>query len=560
MHSWRRLLIPVCGVLAVGAFSALLVMVIHNDPEPETSGGAITFRRLSEAQITRSIKDIFGAEIDVPGRFDPPRREEGLLAVGNSRVVVSRSGFEQAELRAREISAQVLDAKRSAFYLACEVGSGAEYNETCAKDFFSRYGELLYRRPLQSAELRSILDVVKASAALSGSFATGLQAGLSRLLVSPNFLYRVEEADADSIEDGVGFVDDYSLASRISFLLWDAPPDRELLDAAARGDLRDEDLLEQQVSRMMASDKYQHGVRAFFSDMYGYDQFSGLTKEQAIFPMYSSNLSEDAKEQTLRTILHLLVTEGGDYRDLFTTKTTFVNRRLSALYAIPASDAAVTGWDSYTFSDDDKRAGIFSLAAFLMLDPTHEGRTSPTIRGKTIRELYLCQHVPPPPPAVDFKLVQDTQNQEFKTARDRLRVHAEVPTCAGCHAITDPIGLSLENYDAIGKYRTTENDADIDAAGEFEGQHYTNALELQQLLSRSSSVTDCLTTRVYEYGVGRPLVAGEREWMRYLREQFAQNQYRLEPLLRTIISSKAFRRVAVTADTDVAMSSARAAH
>ncbi|NHO67101.1 DUF1592 domain-containing protein [Aestuariicella hydrocarbonica] len=554
MNNWQRVLVPVCGVLAVGAVFALAILILGGEREPETTGGTITFRRLSEAQITRSVREIFGHSIDVPGRFDPPRREEGLLAVGNSRVVVSRSGFEQAELRAREIAAQVMDEDRRTSFLTCDEPVDSDFSQACAAAFFEKYGKLLYRRPLSSGELDSLLAVVQDSTVLSGSFTKGIEAGISRLLVSPNFLFRVEEIDSDSVVEGVAFIDDYSLATRLSFLLWDAPPDEELLAAAERGDLRDGDLLQAQVSRMMTSDKYVQGVRAFFSDMFGYEQFNGLTKEQAIFPMYSSGLAEDAKEQSLRTILDLMVTRDGSYRELFTSKTTFVNRRLSALYGIPASEQAVTDWDTYTFADDDQRAGLFSLAAFLMLDPTHEGRTSPTIRGKSIRELYLCQHVPPPPPAVDFKLVQDTNNQEFKTARDRLKVHAEVPTCAGCHAITDPIGLALENYDAIGKYRTTENGAVIDAAGEFEGHNYSNAIELQQLLGQSASVTDCLTTRAYEYGVGRPLVAGERDWMRYLRTQFAKQQYRLGPLLRTIATSDAFRRVAVSSTNDVALS------
>ena len=530
--------------LAGGAF------LLWGEKEPATSGGEVAFKRLSEDQYARSIESAFGEGIDIPGRFDPPRREAGLMAIGNGRVVVSRSGFEQAELRGRKIAAQLMSEKHRNDFITCELSEGQHFNEACARSFFERYGKLLYRRALTADELSSVVAVAQAAAEVKADFYQGMERGLSRLLVSPNFLFVSESINPESISDGVASLDDYSLATRISFLLWDAPPDQQLLDAVEAGELRSKSGIQKQVDRLIASPKFEQGVRAFFIDMFGYEQFQGLTKEQAIFPMYSSQLAEDAKEQTLRTIIDLLVTNEGDYRDLFTSKKTFLNRRLSALYSVAAPEAAVEDWAPYEFSDDDPRAGIFTQAAFLMLDPTHEGRTSPTIRGKAIREFYLCQHVPPPPPAVDFKLVQDTQNAMHKTARERLRVHAEVPTCAGCHAITDPIGLAMENYDAIGSYRTLENGAHIDASGTFEGFAYNNALELQTLLRESPAVTDCLTSRAYEYGVGRPINSGEREWLSYLREKFAEGSYKLAPLMKDIAMSNAFRTVSVSARSE----------
>jgi len=283
-------------------------------------------------------------------------------------------------------------------------------------------------------------------------------------------------------------------------------------------------------------------VRAFFSDMFAYDQFDALTKEQSIYPKFTSQLARDAEEQTLRTIVELLVAERGDYRDLFTTRRTFMNRNLGSLYRVPVSEAGVDGWVPYSFPEDQPRAGILSLAAFLMLDPTHEGRSSPTIRGKTVRELFLCQPVPPPPPNVNFALLQDTSDPNFRTARQRLAKHRSDPVCAGCHAITDPIGLSMENYDAIGAYRTQENGAAIDASGSFEGQDYHNLVEFGAVLRDNPATTDCIVQRVLEYATGRPADNDDWTWMAQAMPGFAGDGYAIPALLRRVATSDAFRR------------------
>jgi hypothetical protein len=513
-------------------------------PEPATSGGPATFRRLNQAQYQRSVEDIFGAGIKIPGRFEPPVRDEGLLAIGDSNVVVTPSGFEQYEIRSRDIAAQVLSADRRKTLVPCEPSSLGGFDVSCASQFLGKYGRLLFRHPLTDRQMTSVLNVARTAAESSGDFYKGLQYGLASLLVSPAFIFRMETTEPAPDGSGALRLDAYSLASRISFLLWDAPPDAALLDAAASGVLHDSVGLERQVSRMIASPRFEQGVRAFFSDMFGYDQFEGLAKDQAIFYRFTSQLSQDAEEQSLRTIVDLLVTNRGDYRDLFTTRKTFVNRNLSSLYRVPVNYQAFNGgWMPYTFGPDDHRAGLLSLAGFLMLDPSHEGRSSPTIRGKTVRELFLCQKVPAPPANVNFTIVQDTNNPLYKTARDRLTAHRDNPTCAGCHKITDPIGLGMENYDAIGQFRAEENGALIDASGTFDNKPYKDAIELGQLLRNSPAVPTCVVRRAFEYGVGRTATTGEQDWLKQLNQRFADDKYAFPALLRRIATSKAFQAV-----------------
>jgi hypothetical protein len=513
-------------------------------------GGPTTFKRLSEAQYKRTIENLFGADVDVPGRFEPSVRANGLLSVGAGKATVSAFGMEQYELRAREIAAQVMAPEKQAKepFCAQRTQKGAAFDRACATTFFSKYGRSLYRRPLSDAELTSVLAVASDVAAGSSNFHKGLEAGLSRLLASPNFIFRVERSEPDPTRPGGSRLDSYSLAARISFLLWDSSPDVELLDAAASGALQTDAGLERQVDRLLASPRFAEGLRGFFSDMFCYDGFDGLTKDQTIYPRYTSLLANDAREQALKTLVNHLVTEKGDYRDIFTTKKTFMSRPLAALYGVPFFGGP-DEWTEYAFGPEDPRAGILTLAAFLMLDPTHEGRSSPTIRGLNVREVFMCQPVPLPPAAVDFSVVNDTADAVHKTARDRLRVHSENPVCAGCHKITDPVGLALENYDAIGQFRTHENGALIDTSVEFEGAKYTNALELAHGLRETQAISSCLVQRAYEYGVGRPTTETESRWLEAAGERFAADGYIVPTLLRRIAVSKPFRTVTTVPTT-----------
>ena len=513
--------------------------------EPASKGGPTTMRRLNEAQYKNSIHAIFSPDIKVPGRFEPPLRDRGLLAIGDGTAVISRSGIEQYELRAREIASQVLSEKGRQGFMSCAPRSTKEFDKNCAAAFLGKYGRLLFRRPLNSVELTSALDVAELATKQTSDAYKGLEAGLARLLGSANFVFRIELSVPDSSMPGGARLDDHSLASRISFLMWNAPPDEELLAAAESGALRKSDGLTKQVERLAASPLFEQGVRAFFSDMFAYDLFDDLSKDQTIYPKYTSALAKDAQEQTLRTIVDHLVTNQGDYRDLFTTRKTFMNRNLASLYRVPLdASAGLDKWMPYTFSEADKRAGILTLAGFLMLDPSHEGRSSPTIRGKMVRELMLCHEVPLPPGNVDFSAVQNTSDPLNKTARDRLTVHQENPICAGCHSLTDPIGLSMENFDALGIFRTHENGAVIDASGQFEGKTYDDVMGLEKVLRDGPGVSSCAVQRAFEYGVGRPLTKSEIAWLNYAGERFAADGYRFPALMRHIANSQAFRAVA----------------
>ena len=512
--------------------------------EPASSGGTIVVRRLTPEQYKHTIADIFGSTIKIGGWFEPDIREDGLLAVGAGRVSVTASGLEQYDLIARSIAAQVVDEKHRATLIACKPASATDADDACAGQFLGKAGRLLYRRPLTDDELKTQVAVANAATKTLKDFYAGIEMSLSGMLVSPQFLFRQEIAEVDPNHAGQYRLNAYSKASQLSFLMWDTAPDSELLTAAEHGDLNSERGLSHQVDRLLASPRMTAGARAFFSDMLGFDSFETLAKDAVIYPKFTFEVSHDAQEQTLRTITDHLLTQKADYRDLFTTRKTFLTPLLGSIYRVPVpvQSGSLDGWVPYEFPEGDPRAGILMQASFVALH-SHPGRSSPTIRGKALREIMLCQKVPDPPGNVNFTIVQDTDNPQYKTARARLAAHTTEATCAGCHKLIDPLGLPMENFDSSGAYRTTENGAPIDASGELDGVKFTDAAGLAKAVHDNPQAPACLVSRVYSYAVGRPAAKGESDWVKSLDKDFAANGYRYPDLLRRIATSDDFYRV-----------------
>jgi hypothetical protein len=271
--------------------------------------------------------------------------------------------------------------------------------------------------------------------------------------------------------------------------------------------------------------------------MFGFDTFTSVAKDAAVYPGFTGLTASDAREQTLRTVVDHLVVKNRDYRDLFTTKETFMSPSLAVIYG------AATGpkWESYTFPPESPRAGVLTHISFLALH-SHPGRSSATLRGKALRELLLCQKVPPPPANVDFSALENPR-AGLRTARDRVGEHLANPVCAGCHKITDPIGLSLENFDGSGQYRETEKGAAIDASGNLDGKSFENVEGLGKALHDHPSLSSCLVQRMYSYGTGGATTGADRPLLNSLGQQFAQDGYRVPGLLRAIVLSNSFSTV-----------------
>jgi hypothetical protein len=535
------------GRLRIGASLGTLILLLallsgcgQSLREPDPVGGPPLIRRLTESQYRATIADLFGPDVPIAARFERGLREEGLIAIGTSEAGVSPYGIEQYDAAAHSIAAAVMSRAQQDATIPCRPQTNTTFDRACAKRFVEQYGLLLFRRPLTKEEVTRFVEAAHKAQEQLTDFYSGLQFALAGMMISPEFLLRIDSTYEQTL-------DGWSKATRLSYFLTNSTPDQELLRAAAAGELDTTRGLRRQVDRLIGSPHFERAVRAFFEDMLQFDKFDDLAKDALVYPAFNSNAAADAKEQTLRTIIDLLIQKHGDYRDLFTTRHTYLTRPLGVIYRLPVPTR--NGWEETDFPQSSHRVGIESQIAFLALY-SHPGRSSPTLRGKAIREVFLCQEVPDPPPKVTFAGIQDTANGRTPTARDRLLVHRNEAACAGCHKIMDPLGLTLEDFDGVGTYRTRENGALIDVSGSLDGAEFHTPEGLGQALHDHPETPRCLVEKMYRFAVGRDTSMEERPYMDYLTRSFASSGYRVPDLMRTIALSRNFFAISTAAEKD----------
>ncbi|MEE4360625.1 MAG: DUF1592 domain-containing protein [Pseudomonadales bacterium] len=532
------------------AVASLLVLAAcgqtPGEAEPADAGSLARVRLMTDAQYANAVAQVFGEDVgsSVIPPMPPMARTDGLLASGAAFAGLTSDQISQIQQAAAFVAAQVVDEAHRDFLLPCTPLSPTEPDAACAVQFLGEAGRLLARRPLEDARLEELVEIAGRAAEQTGSFHDGLALALEALLISPEFLFIVDRTEPDPERPGAQRLDSYSLAARLSFFLWNAPPDDALLRAAATGELHTEAGLARAVDRLLESPRLEDGMRAFFDDMLAFDEFDSLAKDPLVYPMVTGTTLAHAREQTLRTLVDHLLTREEDYRDLFTTRRTFMSMPLAVVYGTPAGN----GWVPYEFEEDSPRRGILTHVSFLAAN-SHAVRSSPTQRGKALRELFLCQRVPDPPPNVDFSLLEDAG--DVPTARERLAVHNTNPSCAGCHLITDPMGLSLENFDGAGRYRETENGAELDIAGELDGVFYEDIGGLAEALRDHPKLSYCLVNRLYAYGTGGPVsLRDDRDRLRWFEERFAEHAYRVPALLRDLALSRSFSAIRPASQPD----------
>ena len=526
-------------ILALGVLSGCSEPQNTEPAEHYRAGSPLRTRLLTADQYTNSIAQVFGEDIadSILPPIPPMARTDGLLASGAAFVGVTSDQVSQIQQTAASIAAQVVDQEHRDFLIPCTPEATEAADSSCAALFLEETGRLLFRRPLSDNRLSDLVQIADYAAQQTGDFYDGLSLALEAMLISPDFIFIADRAEADPDAPGQQRLDAYSLASRLSFLLWNAPLDDVLLEEAEAGLLHTPQGLAGAVDRMLGSARLESGVRAFFDDLMVFDEFNSLAKDPLVYPMVTGTTLEHAREQTLRTIVDHLLTRQADYRDLFTTRKTFMSMQLAAVYDTPTGE----GWVPFEFEEGGARLGLLTHVSFLAAN-SHSVRSSPTLRGKAMRETFLCQRVPDPPPDVDFSSLEEAE--DAATAKERLAVHNTNPSCAGCHLITDPMGLSLENFDGAGRFRATENGAPLDIAGELDGIFYEDIAGLAQATRNHPKLSACLINRLYAYGTGGPVSLREdRDTLAGFEARFAENEYRLPALLRDIALSDAFLRV-----------------
>lgn len=503
--------------------------------EPDVEPPTPHLRRLTAPQYRNAVADLFGDDLVLPSALEPDLRDAGLQSVGAGSTSLSPRGVEQYEDGAFLIAEQVMDHEDvRARWVTCEPAAADDAD--CAEEVVTGLGRMAWRRPLTADETALLAGLVTTIGGEADDFDTGVMYGIAAIIQSPNFLYRVElgvEGD-----DGERVLDDFELATRLSFLLWNTTPDEALLAAAEAGELSTPDGLRAQAERLLADDRARAGVRMFFTELLKLDELEDATKDPALFVQASPEVAPAAREETLSVIDRIVFEENSDYRGFLTTRKTAINPRLAAIYGVPAP--SLDGFAETTLPDDGRRRGFLGQASFLTLN-AHTSSTSPTARGKFIRERLLCQTMPAPPADVDTSIPE--ADVTSPTLKERIATHLEVAECAGCHRLMDPIGLGFENFNAIGRWRDTENQARIDPSGDLDGAAFADAWDLGAAVSQHPALGGCLTEFYFKYAVGHDVAEGEEAWVDWLGDAFAYDDYHVQEMILRVIESPAFRRV-----------------
>lgn len=505
------------------------------EPDPATwddwAPAAAPVPRLTQVQLANTFDDLFGADVVVPPISLPDLEDGGFVAVGASGATLSPRTVEDMERAAREVARQVLEPERRDRFVSCTPADTVDTD--CAETFVREQGLRIWRRPLTDAEVERLVAIADEAALVLEDFHAGLEWALSALLQSPHFMFRREVGDGDGERRPY---DDFEMAARLSYLLWSTTPDDELLAAAEAGELTTDDGLRAQFERLLASDRARDGVLELFRQAYHLHELEDLSKDPNVYPQMHPDLGTDALEETERVLEALIFDEEADFRELLVSNRTFVNRRLAALYGIPAPSA--DGWGEVFLAPETGRRGLFGHVSFLAVN-SHPTSTSATERGLFVREALLCMVVPPPPSGVDTSIPEPSP--DAPTLRERIAVHLEDPNCAGCHLLTDPMGLSFENFDGVGVWRATENGVEIDASGELDGAAFDDAWDVADVVTERREFGRCVAQHLLRYGTATIEGNPQRPGIEVLEHAFVESEYRVLDLLEAFVMSPAFR-------------------
>jgi len=454
--------------------------------------GPSPLQRLTRTEYDSAIRDLLGIE-GHPADALPEDDHVGPFESNTKSSVGEHTVALYAELADGLAETAVKDL---ATLLPCYPAAA---DDACAAQFVMDFGRRAYRRPL-SADERDRILVAYGVGKQEGDFANGIRLVISAMLQSPSFLYRVELGVPGPADDVVALTP-YELATRLSFFLWKAPPDDELLAAAGAGDLDTEAGLVHEAERLVEDPRADAAVQSFHVQWLGLDALATTEKDPELFPAYTDSLRAAMLTESQVFVVHVYREDGGRIETLFTAPYTYADAELAALYGAdpPADELGKVQLDA------SQRSGLLTQAGFLAVRSGFS-QTSPTRRGQLVRDRILCDTTPPPPPNVNDVL---PPKKEGDTKKQQLESHVSDPSCAGCHNRMDPIGFGFEHYDPIGAFRTKDGAFPVDATGEIQSASsdlvgpFDGAIELSERLAKSPQVHRCFALQWARFGLGR---------------------------------------------------------
>ncbi len=537
-RSSPRTLVLALAALGLAACSGL----ISTPGDDDDSGGdgsdpgapePSALRRLSNVEYNNSVRDLYpGVEIPVqsfPADNDVHGFENNATVQSESAVLIERY-----QVAAAEITEWAMD--RPDLALPCVPGSPAD-ESACGRQLVQSFGARAFRRPLTSDEVDRFVAFFE-TARTRDNFFVAAHLVMQAIIQSPHFIYHVEmginpEAPSGSVVE----LTQYEIAARLAYFLWNSLPDEELTAAAAAGELATTAQIETQARRMLANPRARAMVVDFHRQWLGLDEIEQKFKDEQLFPEFTPTLRAAMRQETERFVEYVAFDGPGTLRALFVNDKTFVDDELAALYGVPAP-----GQWSLVDVDRTQRAGLLTQPSFLAIR-AHSRNPSPVHRGVFVLERVLCQDVPAPPPNVDTSPPEGTADDP-RTNRERYTRH-QVPGCDLCHSRIDGVGFGLESYDAIGRYRTTDNGFPVDDASElvetdvdgpFEG-----GVELSERLAGSAQVQRCYVTNWWRFAFGRSDAPADAPTLDTLDAAFAASGQNIVELLVSIATHPTFR-------------------
>jgi hypothetical protein len=514
----------------------------------QTRGAAVshagTVRRLTHAQYNNTVRDLLGSQTRPADDFPPEDYIDGFSnqVSGQAASPILTEAYNGA---ARKLARGAFLAGDSQSLIPCEV-AGVD-DAGCRDQFVRSFGRRAFRRALVETELTSYGQLFSAVAGREGSFTAGAQVVVEAMLQSPNFLYYGHE-DTQA----------HRVASRLAYFLWNTTPDEQLLSAADRGELDSPAEVGHMVRQMLADDRAQDALDDFLAQWMRFDRLLLAVRDSRLYPEFSVELAASMSEET-RRLFRDLVWQGKDFTQFFSADYSFVDQSLANLYGVVAP---AEGFGRVDVPVPSGRAGILGQASFLTVT-SKPGESSPTERGKFIREQFLCQIMPPPPPGVSTTLPPVTDEQPLSN-REQLQIHLSSTACASCHRLVDPIGFGLEHYDAIGRFRETQYVTIRPTTDELrtgrktepteyqlpietnayihglEGSEFTTPAEAGRVLAADPVCRRCIVKQLFRYALGRHESEPDQATIEAAFTRFEAAQFDFRELIIAVAISEPF--------------------
>lgn len=506
---------------------------------PDGDPGRVGIHRLNNTEYDNTVRDLFGTTLQPAVGF---LAEEGLnfdnTASALGMTVAQYEGYLKAA--SDVLTAALATPAQAAKFLTC---TPSAVGDACARQIIGAFGMKIYRRPLEVAEVDRAMKVYDADVTRNKNGTEAIGQALRAMLSAANFLYRIEY-DADPKSTAPHPISGYEIASRLSYLHWSSMPDDALFDAAKAGQLQDPAALETTVDRLIADGKSRAFVESFAGQWLSVRKLSGHTVTDQVFPTWTPALTEAMAAESYLWFQEFL-TKDRSLNDWFSADFNFVNDTLAQHYGMPSpgKGAELVKVEVTT----DQRVGFLGLASFLT-QTSFPSRTAPTLRGAWVLSELLCS--PPAPPPGDVPKLEESAKPEdamkptgSENVRERLEKHRAAPACRACHNSLDPLGLGLERFDGIGRYREAYPNGDAIASNGVmpDGTAFSGPQELGAIVGKDPRFSACAASKLYTYALGREIETYDAATVANLKTKWATRGLTFRNLMKEIVLSNAFR-------------------